>query len=59
MTAATEMIVRVRTTAVAVAIAMIVVHEMIAVVATTVHVQTIVRGRMIEMAAMLRQMQSA
>jgi hypothetical protein len=44
---------------VAVAIAMIVVHEMIAVVATTVHVQTIVRGRMIKMAVMLRQMQSA
>ena len=41
------------------ATAMIVVHEMIAVVATIVHVQTIVRGRMIEMAVMLRQMQSA
>jgi hypothetical protein len=32
---------------------------MIVVVATIVHVQTIVRGQMIEMAAMLRQMQSA
>jgi hypothetical protein len=59
MIVATEVIVLVRTTAVAVAIAMIVVHEMIAVVATIVHVQTIVRGRMIEMAVMLRQMQSA
>jgi predicted transcriptional regulator len=59
------MIVRARmiaATVVVVVIAMIAALEMIAVVATTamiVHVQTIVRDRMIEMAAALRQMQSA
>jgi hypothetical protein len=48
--------------AVAVAIVMIVVRAMIAVavaIAMIVRAQTIVRGRMIEVAAMLRQMLSA
>jgi hypothetical protein len=48
--------------AVAVAIVMIVARAMIVVaevIATIDHVQTIVRGRMIEMVAMLRQMLSA
>jgi hypothetical protein len=47
---------------VAVAVAMIVARAMIVVaevIATIDHVQTIVRGRMIEMVAMLRQMLSA